>query len=178
MKATVLVSGAGGFVGSAILRKLVWGQEHDETCLWDGSPVEEVVALVRPGGSLERLEEVVGHGAWSVAEVDLSVGDELRAVLRRVQPRAIVHAALDLSACEEGGDADDRANIAPVECFFDELGAAGSTCGCLTSSGATNAPRVSFRILSHACPGASPPSCRMEGRCVTSTTWTTLPRAS
>ena len=40
---TVLVTGAGGFVGSAVVRRLV----RAGTVLWDGIPVERVVAVIR-----------------------------------------------------------------------------------------------------------------------------------
>ena len=58
----VLVTGAGGFVGSAIVRRLV----AEGARLSDGTPVEHVVALLRPEGSAARLDELVVDGRWSV----------------------------------------------------------------------------------------------------------------
>lgn len=95
---TVLVTGAAGFVGSGVVRRLVDG----DTALWDGSPVEHVVAAVRPGASLERLEALSERDGWSIAPVDLDDVAALERLLRRVRPRAVVHTALDASVHEGG----------------------------------------------------------------------------
>ena len=78
---SVLVTGAGGFLGSAVVRALVA----------DGV---EVVAVLRPGGSTDRLTTVA---ACPVAEVDLAAPDA-SARLRAHGPQAIVHVALDREA--------------------------------------------------------------------------------
>lgn len=79
---SVLVTGAGGFLGSAVVRALVA----------DG--VEDVVAVLRPGGATDRLETVP---ACPVAEVDLAAPDAT-ARLRALGPQTIVHVALDREA--------------------------------------------------------------------------------
>jgi polyisoprenyl-phosphate glycosyltransferase len=109
---TVVVTGAGGFVGSAVVRHLVGSRNE----LWDGSPIERVVALLRPGGSLERLETLTHRDGWSFAQVDLHDRRALAAVLRRVRPRAVVHTALDASVYV-GRTADH----APLETLFETL---------------------------------------------------------
>lgn len=91
---TVLVTGAGGFVGSAVVRRLV----GVDALLWDGTAVEHVVALLRPGGSAERLEELPDDGSWSIAPADVDDRAQLDAVLREARPRAIVNAVLDRRA--------------------------------------------------------------------------------
>lgn len=87
----VLVTGAGGFVGSAIVRKLARGGAR----LFDGTPVEHVVALLRPEGSAARLDELVVDGRWSVERADVTDRDTLLEVMGKVNPQAVVHAALD-----------------------------------------------------------------------------------
>jgi len=87
----VLVTGAGGFVGSAIVRKLARGSAQS----WDGAPVEHVVALLRPEGSAARLDELVPDGRWSIERADVDDRDALLEVMGKVHPQAVVHAALD-----------------------------------------------------------------------------------
>jgi nucleoside-diphosphate-sugar epimerase len=95
---TVLVTGAGGFVGSAIVRRLAAGAP-----LWDGGELDRLVAVTRPGGSLARLEPLDGHHAVEVESVDLADLDALKALLRRVRPRAVVNAALDGAVHDRAG---------------------------------------------------------------------------
>ena len=72
----MLVTGAGGFVGSAVVRRLVRGGGE----LWDGSAVERVVALLRPG----RLSSTAPG-----AEARRSLGDRAgRRVRRRGSARS------------------------------------------------------------------------------------------
>jgi nucleoside-diphosphate-sugar epimerase len=81
-------------VGSAIVRRLV----HGPVSFVEGAPVEQVVALLRPGGSTERLDELAGFGSWEIERADVADPDALGEILERVRPRAIVHAALDADA--------------------------------------------------------------------------------
>jgi nucleoside-diphosphate-sugar epimerase len=90
----VLVTGAGGFVGSAIVRRLV----RRPARFADGARVEQVVALLREGGSTERFDELPPSGSWSIERADVRDRDALAEVLERVRPRAIVHAALERDA--------------------------------------------------------------------------------
>jgi nucleoside-diphosphate-sugar epimerase len=94
----VLVTGAGGFVGSAIARRLAAG-----ATLWDGREIDRLVVLTRPGGSLARLQPILTRPAVHVERVDLADTDALRALLRRVKPRAVVNAALDAAVHERTG---------------------------------------------------------------------------
>lgn len=97
----VLVTGGGGFVGSAVVRGLVGVLAEGPLVLPGGGEVAGVVATLRPGGSRERLAALAPTPAWSVAEVDLRNGAELDALLDRVRPLAVVHTALDPAARED-----------------------------------------------------------------------------
>lgn len=106
---TVLVTGAGGFVGSAVVRALVGGVTRvagtgEVPTFADGSPVRRVVALLRPAGSLERLEELAPSDAWEVTRADITDRTAFDALVSDVRPRAILHLAA------ESADAAERAD--------------------------------------------------------------------
>lgn len=117
----VLVTGAGGFVGSAVVRRLVGGER---ATFWDGTPIGKVVALLRPGGSRERLERLRPSAAWEVEHADVADGQALSAVMRRVRPRVVLHLALDREAFEHVPPAEaDPLVTAPLEALFAGLAA-------------------------------------------------------
>ena len=103
----VLVTGAGGFVGSAIVHALV----RREARFRDGDPAE-VVALVQPGGSSERLAGLPDDGTWRVVRADVSERHSLEAALEGIRPRAVIHAALDRAAYEH---VDEKLVREPLE---------------------------------------------------------------
>lgn len=119
MDGTVLVTGAGGFVGSAVVRRLVAGERP---AFWDGTPVRHVVALLRPGGSRERLEELPRDSGWSVQHADLADSEGFAGVLHRVRPRAVLHVALDRAAYRQVLKPDaDPLVTRPLETLFKAL---------------------------------------------------------
>ncbi len=119
---TVLVTGAGGFVGSAVVRALVHGIHESSTRFADGSPVEHVVALLRPGGSTERLETLPTKSSCSIEYADLGDTLELRRLLQRVRARAILHLALHQAIFGEMSAAEkQRLNVVPLATMFEAL---------------------------------------------------------
>ncbi len=112
----LLVTGAGGFVGSAIVRGLVLGDAR----FWDGAPVAHVAALLRPGGSEERLQELPRDGSWSIVHADASDPAALRDAVEKLRPQAVVHAALDPTVYVE----DDPGLVrGPLAALLEGLGA-------------------------------------------------------
>jgi nucleoside-diphosphate-sugar epimerase len=121
-----LVTGAGGFVGSAVTRELVSAMRHQQASFWDGAAVEHVVAVLRPEGSLARLEELGPSDEWSVEYADLTVPMEARALLRRVQPRAVLHLAVDRQLHQElAPEAQQSLYLAPLETLVTALAEVG-----------------------------------------------------
>lgn len=99
---SVLVTGAGGFLGSAVVRALV------------AAGVDDVVAVVRPGGSRERFEAARG---CRQAEVELAAPDA-PSRLRALEPRAILHVALDREAYRR---VDETLSAAPLRAVVGAL---------------------------------------------------------
>jgi UDP-glucose 4-epimerase len=78
----VLLTGAGGFVGSHLLRRFLRDREH------------EVAVVLRPGRAYPRIAEL--QGSVEVMLGDLAQGETLAEPLRRFAPEVVVHAAWPL----------------------------------------------------------------------------------
>ena len=102
MTATVLVTGGGGFVGSAVVRRLVRAlQAGDPPRFADGARLDRVVALLRPDSGRDRLDELSSGSEWEIERADLTDPEELGSLVATLAPRAIVHAALPSGAGED-----------------------------------------------------------------------------
>lgn len=81
--------------------------------------MRHVAALLRPGGSAERLHGLRGQ-AWSVERADLADLPALQALLRRLRPRAVLHLALDGGVYRHGpSPATEAAN--PLQALFEGI---------------------------------------------------------
>ena len=122
MSRTVLITGAGGFIWSAVTRLFVQAVEDEPPKFSDGTPVGHIVALLRPGGSPERLAELPKSAAWSVEHADMTDRQALRDLLRRARPRAILHLALDRAAHSDLAESPaPRISSSPLGTLFEGL---------------------------------------------------------
>ncbi|MEP7129598.1 MAG: NAD(P)-dependent oxidoreductase [Sphingomicrobium sp.] len=121
MGQTILVTGAGGFIGSAVTRLLVhWAEAGAAFC--DGEQIDTVSALLRPGSSDVRLEGVRQSPLLTIERADMSDTVGLQDVLRRQRPKAVLHLAFDPSGFEPQTEEEWRAHhLAPVEAMFEAL---------------------------------------------------------
>src|SRR5438105_4618551 len=121
MGRTILVTGAGGFIGSAVTRRLIrWAEAG--AVLWDGERVDTVCALLRPGSSTERLEDTLQSPLLAVERADMTDIPAFQDVMGRYSPKAVLHLAFDPSGFEPQNEDEWRArHFAPVETMFDAL---------------------------------------------------------
>jgi nucleoside-diphosphate-sugar epimerase len=112
----VLVTGAGGFVGSAVLRCLVARLAYGDILLPAGQRVRRVVGVLRPGQDAFRLDEVPRGNGWGLRQADLCRADAAEELVRSVRPVAIIHAALDPAVFTAASRADAERLVAkPLE---------------------------------------------------------------
>lgn len=126
MTRTVLVTGAAGFVGSAVVRLLTRPSAGPRPGFWDGTKVDHVVGVVRPGGSSHRLAEISPSDHWSIEYADLTDQAKTLDLLRRVRPRAILHVAVDQRIHRDLAEAEqDRLSTAPLQTLVTGLASVG-----------------------------------------------------
>lgn len=156
---TVLVTGAGGFVGSAVVRAMVQAMQGPTggPTFSDGQSVAHVVALLRPNADASRLESLPPGAHWSVVRANL--GDPgSSAALAAVRPRAVLHLALDPACHEARTEAERRALIEPpLIQLFDVLQNVPGSHLVATGSAAVLAPGAALDELSPTAPNPAYP---------------------
>lgn len=118
----MLVTGAAGFVGSAVVRALVRAGPGTGPRFADGAPVEHVIALLRPGGSQWRLSALAGVPGWTTAFADLADRKAVLDLFRRTRPRAVMHLASERAIHQEPDeDEQRRLHLDPLRTLFEGL---------------------------------------------------------
>src|SRR3954451_20407050 len=115
MGRTILVTGAGGFIGSVVTRRLIrWAEAG--AVLWDGERVDTVCALLRPDSSTERLEDALQSPLLAVERAGITDIGALQDVMGRHSPKAVLHLAFAPSGLAPQTEDEWRArHFAPVE---------------------------------------------------------------
>lgn len=122
MENSILVTGAGGFIGSAVVRNLVRAMESRQLKFADGSDVEKVFALVRNSSFPQRLQELSKSQHWSLVHTDINDQSAFRQTLENTRPRVIMHLALESIVFTNIAEEEmHRVNVAPLESMFKYL---------------------------------------------------------
>lgn len=115
----MLVTGAGGFVGSAVVRRLVDLVGSGAAPTVAGEPVSRVVAAVRDPRRAARLDDVPDSAHWGRAACDVTDPAQVTQTLVAHRPAAVV----DLALVRTGTTPGDRAGPeAPEHALRDLVG--------------------------------------------------------
>uniref|UniRef100_A0A9E8CSI7 dTDP-glucose 4,6-dehydratase n=1 Tax=Bosea sp. NBC_00436 TaxID=2969620 RepID=A0A9E8CSI7_9HYPH len=85
MSLRFLVTGGAGFIGSAVVRKLIGETEH-EVC---------VVDKLTYAGNLASLEPVSGSNRYRFEQADIGDGERMKAIFAGFQPDIVMHLAAE-----------------------------------------------------------------------------------
>ncbi len=104
----VVITGAGGFIGSAVVEAMLEKTDERSLRFSDGSRVEKIVAVIRPGGSRERLTRLAASPHFSIVEADIYDCAAMEILLTDIGPRVIIHTAMDSDIHLEQSEAGQR----------------------------------------------------------------------
>src|ERR687889_2217416 len=85
MQRKFLVTGGAGFIGSAVVRRLIRDTSHQVL----------VVDKLTYAGNLDSLAPVAGSDRYGFEQADIADAGRMRAILNRFQPDVIMHLAAE-----------------------------------------------------------------------------------
>lgn len=80
-----LVTGGAGFIGSAVVRKLILDKRHETL----------VVDKLTYAGNLDSLKPVIGNPLYSFVRADIADAERMKAVIAEFEPDVIMHLAAE-----------------------------------------------------------------------------------
>ena len=85
MRSRFLVTGGAGFIGSAVVRKLI-GETGHEVC---------VVDKLTYAGNLASLDPVAGSNRYRFEQADIGDGERMKAIFADFSPDVVMHLAAE-----------------------------------------------------------------------------------
>ena len=117
MKSPIFVTGGAGFLGSHFVRQ----------CVRDGDYDVVNIDCLTYAGDRRRLQDVEGSSSYRFAEVDITSEQEIKNLIARERPRAIVHYAAESHVTRSESDPDRfyRTNVEGTRILLEAAAEAG-----------------------------------------------------